>query len=237
MIGNFRKQTVTTLTAVGWRQRLSVMSDYPLPAGGEDSQVRGFALYVGMSETKARASGLELGDLASQLKRALARRVPLVESQALAVVAPIDESRGDLEAVLLASGQSQLSSSFASFAPRPDADVVIDLARHRVAVKEKDLKLTFTEFALLQLLVRNAGHTISRARLRDITSTTDGAVSHGAAGASVNTSANASVNDRTIDVRIRRLRVKLGDYPDLIRTVPGRGYRFDPRPDVAVLAG
>ncbi len=197
---------------------MSSSTDYLDAAFGAESQQRGFALYVGISETKARESGLELGDIVSSLRDALVRRIPFAECEAMAVVAPLDESAGDLEVVLLASGQGPGSSTL----PRSeDADVVIDLARHRVLVDGQDLRLTFKEFALLQLLVVHAGRTISRSLLREVSATSDG----------------GDVNDRTIDVRIRRLRIKLGRYPDLIRTVPGRGYRFDPRPDVAVLPG
>ena len=34
------------------------------------------------------------------------------------------------------------------------------------------------------------------------------------------------VVDRTVDVHIRKIREKLGDYSDLIETVKGVGYRF-----------
>jgi thiamine pyrophosphate-dependent acetolactate synthase large subunit-like protein len=41
-------------------------------------------------------------------------------------------------------------------------------------------------------------------------------------------------NERTIDVHVRRLRAKLGDYEDIVRTVRGAGYRFDRHADVSV---
>ena len=41
-------------------------------------------------------------------------------------------------------------------------------------------------------------------------------------------------NERTIDVHVRRLRAKLGDYEDIVRTVRGVGYRFDRHADVAI---
>ena len=41
-------------------------------------------------------------------------------------------------------------------------------------------------------------------------------------------------NARTIDVHIRRLRSKLGDYEDIVRTVRGAGYRFDRHADVSI---
>ncbi len=37
-------------------------------------------------------------------------------------------------------------------------------------------------------------------------------------------------------MHVRRLRSKLGDYQDIVRTVRGTGYRFDRHADVTVLA-
>ena len=42
-------------------------------------------------------------------------------------------------------------------------------------------------------------------------------------------------NERTIDVHVRRLRVKLAHYQDVVRTVRGIGYRFDRHADVVIL--
>ena len=42
-------------------------------------------------------------------------------------------------------------------------------------------------------------------------------------------------NERTIDVHVRRLRVKLAQYQDIVRTVRGTGYRFDRHADVSIL--
>ena len=35
-------------------------------------------------------------------------------------------------------------------------------------------------------------------------------------------------------MHVRRLRAKLGDYEDIVRTVRGVGYRFDRHADVAI---
>jgi DNA-binding response OmpR family regulator len=156
------------------------------------------------------------------LKRELSRRIPAAESHALAVVAPIGSGARDLEIVLRATIEHP--PALDALATRPPLlherlGVVVDLARHRVIVDGDDVGLTFKEFALLQVIVRNDGRTLSREHLRE----------------AISTGEEPDVNDRTIDVHIRRLRVKFGDYPDAIRTVHGRGYRFDPRSDVTVL--
>jgi two-component system phosphate regulon response regulator PhoB len=85
--------------------------------------------------------------------------------------------------------------------------VKIDRSRHRAFAGAEELKLTPTEFRLLEALLRQPGRAFSRAQLMDA-----------AIG-------DAVVEERTIDVHIKTLRKKLGD-PDLIETVRGVGYRF-----------
>ena len=46
-----------------------------------------------------------------------------------------------------------------------------------------------------------------------------------------------SVSVRTVDTHVRRLRVELGRYQAVLTSVRGRGYRFERRPDVRVIAG
>lgn len=92
-------------------------------------------------------------------------------------------------------------------------DIVIDSVSHKVTVKEELLDLSPTEFRLLEFFIRNAGRVFSRNQLLDRVW-----------GASV------YVEDRTVDVHIRRLRkilepVGVADY---IHTVRGVGYRFEP---------
>jgi DNA-binding response OmpR family regulator len=183
---------------------------------------RGFALYVGLNESTARENGVDLGELIEVLKVELNTRIPSVETHALAVVAPVGTPLSDLEIVLGAT--IERSPDHDDPSPRPGdrtkrKGVVIDLARHRVLVDDREAGLTFKEFALLQVLVRNDGKTLSREYLRGAIATGD----------------DADINARTIDVHVRRLRVRFGEYPDVIRTVQGKGYRFDRRSDVTVL--
>jgi DNA-binding winged helix-turn-helix (wHTH) protein len=189
---------------------------------GEPVEKRGFVLYVGLSESKARESGVELGEIVDSLKRDLSLRVPIAESHALAVVGPVNGFPHDLDAVLYAMGETapeRVPEQPKRERNEDDIGVVVDLARHRVLVDDLDAHLTFKEFVILQLLVSNDGTTLSREQLREVIATND----------------EVDVHDRTIDVHIRRLRVKLGAYPDVIRTVHGHGYRFDHRRDVSVV--
>jgi two-component system phosphate regulon response regulator PhoB len=91
--------------------------------------------------------------------------------------------------------------------------IVVDRQSHQAMAGDTSLPLTKSEFALLEVLVRNKGRAFSRAELIDAALGDD-----------------ANVLERTIDVHIRALRKKLGTYANLIETIRGVGYRFhDPR--------
>ena len=91
--------------------------------------------------------------------------------------------------------------------------ITIDRKSHRAKAGEHEIPLTKSEFALLETLVRNQGRAFSRSELIDAALGDD-----------------AIVLERTIDVHIRALRKKMGQFAELIETVRGIGYRFrDPR--------
>jgi two-component system phosphate regulon response regulator PhoB len=100
-------------------------------------------------------------------------------------------------------------------APPDDSDLVksqgisIDRQRHRAVAGDRALELTLSEFRLLEVLVRQPGRAFSRTELIDAALGDD-----------------AMVLERTIDVHIRSLRQKLGEYAEMIETVRGVGYRF-----------
>ena len=90
--------------------------------------------------------------------------------------------------------------------------IVVDRHRHRVSVNDDVLDLTRSEFALLEMLIRQPGRAFSRSEL-------------------IETGLGDSlVLERTIDVHVRSIRKKLGSSGNLVETVRGIGYRFrDPR--------
>ncbi len=91
-------------------------------------------------------------------------------------------------------------------------DLMMDLTRHRVRRGEREVHLGPTEFRLLQHLLRQPGRVFSREQLLDAVWGRD-----------------IYVEERTVDVHIRRLRRALnaGDEADLIRTVRSAGYSLD----------
>ncbi|MFU8827676.1 MAG: response regulator transcription factor [Brevefilum sp.] len=85
--------------------------------------------------------------------------------------------------------------------------LVIDLAARRVFINEKDLHLTGTEYALLAELAQKMDAIVTHTELL---SKIWGPEYRG--------------SNHYIHTYIGRLRKKLGDYSDLVETVPGIGY-------------
>jgi len=92
------------------------------------------------------------------------------------------------------------------------ADVTMDLVAYKVSRNGRELHLGPTEFKLLRFFMERAGRVLTREQLLD-----------GVWGQ------NVYVEDRTVDVHIRRLRKALNDKDDmdLIRTVRAVGYCFE----------
>ncbi|MEZ3161121.1 winged helix-turn-helix domain-containing protein [Microbacterium sp. BWT-B31] len=188
---------------------------------------RGFALYVGIDEAKAAASGVSLGVLVDALRRTLADLAPGAETYATVALAPVGAGGRDVDVVRLAlhepSAVARTKQDDESDEERAPSGVVVDISRKRVLIDGESAALTFKEFELLQYLVLREGRTIERTEL--VGSLWQGTQDDDAPG------------ERTIDVHVRRLRAKLGRYEDIVRTVRGVGYRFDRHADVVIRYG
>ncbi len=92
-------------------------------------------------------------------------------------------------------------------------ELVLDGPSRRVFLGDKPVDLRFTEFNLLSFFMSHPERAYTRGQLLDQV-----------------WGANVYVEERTVDVHIRRLRKALQvpghDYSDLIQTVRGTGYRF-----------
>jgi len=119
---------------------------------------------------------------------------------------------------LLARIQAVLRRS----APAGEADRVevegltLDLAGHRVAAEGKTVPLGPTEYRLLAFLMTHPDRVYSRSQLLDRV-----------------WGGNVYVEERTVDVHIRRLRksLELSGYDRFVQTVRGAGYRFSAQQD------
>lgn len=90
-------------------------------------------------------------------------------------------------------------------------DLYLDPASHRVKVKEMPVELSPTEFRLLHYFMSHTDRVFTRAQLLDQV-----------------WGAQVYVEERTVDVHIRRLRKQLAPFnlDSLLQTVHGSGYRF-----------
>ena len=96
------------------------------------------------------------------------------------------------------------------------AELVLDGESRRIFIGDQPVNMGPTEFNLLQFFMSHPERAYSRGQLLDQV-----------------WGANVYVEERTVDVHIRRLRKALqlpqADYSDLIQTVRGTGYRFSER--------
>lgn len=91
------------------------------------------------------------------------------------------------------------------------------LSHHSSSKKKHIVELTSGEFDLLEAFVKHSNQVLSRDQLIDHLKGYE-----------------RSPFDRSIDVRVTRLRKKLGNN-DYIRTIRGTGYMFIPDPDISEL--
>ncbi len=87
--------------------------------------------------------------------------------------------------------------------------LVLDSATHRISYQEQALKLGPTEFKLLHYLMKHAERVHSRSTLLDKV-----------------WGDQVYIEERTVDVHIKRLREALGAAGAMVETVRGSGYRL-----------
>ena len=88
--------------------------------------------------------------------------------------------------------------------------IIIDKAAHIVKIDGQEIDLSFKEFELLTYFVDNKGIALSREKI-------------------LNNVWNYDYfgDARTIDTHVKKLRKKLGDKGDYIKTIWGMGYKFE----------
>lgn len=88
--------------------------------------------------------------------------------------------------------------------------IEINKAAHEVTIDGKNVELSYKEFELLTYFVENQGIALSREKI-------------------LNSVWNYDYfgDARTIDTHVKKLRSKLGDKGDYIKTIWGMGYKFE----------
>ncbi len=91
-----------------------------------------------------------------------------------------------------------------------EAGITLNLTAHQVSVDGKNIELSFKEFELLQYFMENKGIALSREKI-------------------LNNVWNYDYfgDARTIDTHVKKLRSKLGECGDCIKTIWGMGYKFE----------
>lgn len=90
------------------------------------------------------------------------------------------------------------------------AGIIVDKSGHTVTVDDKITELSYKEFELLCFLIENKGIALSRERILN------GVWDYDYYG-----------DARTVDTHIKKLRAKLGDKGECIKTIWGMGYKFE----------
>ena len=88
--------------------------------------------------------------------------------------------------------------------------IVLDKNAHSVLVDSSEIELSYKEFELLSFFMENKGLALSRDRILDSVWNYD-----------------YFGDARTVDTHVKKLRAKLGDKGDLIKTIWGMGYKFE----------
>ena len=88
--------------------------------------------------------------------------------------------------------------------------IILDKTAHEVKLDGKTIDLSFKEFELLDYFLDNQGIALSRERILN------GVWNYDYFG-----------DARTIDTHVKKLRSKLGEHGDYIKTVWGMGYKFE----------
>ena len=109
-----------------------------------------------------------------------------------------------VEAILRRTGQSNQDEILSA------GGIVIDKAAHQATVDDKPMDLSFKEFELLTYFLENEGIALSREKI-------------------LNSVWNYDYfgDARTIDTHVKKLRSKMGDKGEYIKTVWGMGYKFE----------
>ena len=88
--------------------------------------------------------------------------------------------------------------------------ITVDKAAHQVKIDGKEIDLSFKEFELMAYFVKNQGIALSREKILNNVWNYD-----------------YSGDARTIDTHVKKLRSKMGEKGNYIKTIWGMGYKFE----------
>ncbi|MBE5851818.1 MAG: response regulator transcription factor [Lachnospiraceae bacterium] len=109
-----------------------------------------------------------------------------------------------VEAILRRTNQQPAETQLES------GGVLLDKAAHRVIIDGKEIDLSYKEFELLTYFMENQGIALSREKILNSVWDYD-----------------YFGDARTIDTHVKKLRSKMGEKGDLIKTIWGMGYKWE----------
>lgn len=109
-----------------------------------------------------------------------------------------------VEAILRRTGQAESEDKLSM------GGIVLDKEAHSVTIDGKEIELSYKEFELLAYFMENKGIALSREKI-------------------LNNVWNYDYfgDARTIDTHVKKLRSKMGEKGDLIKTIWGMGYKLE----------
>lgn len=109
-----------------------------------------------------------------------------------------------VEAILRRTGKTESEDKLSM------GGIVLDKEAHSVTIDGKEIELSYKEFELLAYFMENKGIALSREKI-------------------LNNVWNYDYfgDARTIDTHVKKLRSKMGEKGDLIKTIWGMGYKFE----------
>ncbi len=110
-----------------------------------------------------------------------------------------------VEAILRRTSRSESDESVLEM-----GGIVLDKSAHQVTIDGNSVELSYKEFELLDYFMENAGIALSRERILDSVWNYD-----------------YFGDARTIDTHVKKLRSKMGEKGDFIKTIWGMGYKFE----------
>ncbi|WP_158602717.1 winged helix-turn-helix domain-containing protein [Jiangella rhizosphaerae] len=157
----------------------------------------GLVVFVEVDEALAGRSGTTVVELAELLREFAQELLPTAETSAAIALRSPSHAGAQLRAVKAAIEE-------------PAPGFHLDHAARTAVVDGRPVALTHREFELLAYLIENRRRAVTRSELIDEV-----------------WPLATRAGTRTVDVHIRRLRVKLGPHGRRIRTLRGHGYRLD----------
>ncbi|WP_157987771.1 winged helix-turn-helix domain-containing protein [Jiangella endophytica] len=173
------------------------------PIGTAEPSPLGLVVFVEVDEALAGRSGTTVVELAELLREFAQELLPTAETSAAIALRSPSHAGAQLRAVKAAIAEPERE-------PQAGSGFQLDHAARTAVVDGRAVTLTHREFELLAYLIENRRRAVTRPELIDHV-----------------WPLGTRAGSRTVDVHIRRLRVKLGPHGRRIHTLRGHGYRLD----------